>query len=62
MKVNDNLHPEAHASGSIYGKKRQCAGSVFPVDCCFFRCEPQKAAPPNFSKYKTDGAVLDCLF
>ena len=40
-------------------KKRQSTGNVFHLDCSLFRFEPQKAAPPKFSKYKTNGAFLD---
>ena len=50
---------EVHASGSIDEKKRQSTGNVFHLDCSLFRFEPQKAAPPKFSKYKTNGAFLD---
>ena len=40
-------------------KKRQSTGNVFHLDCSLFRFVPQKAAPPKFSKYKTNGAFLD---
>ena len=43
-------------------KKRQSTGNVFHLDCSLFRFEPQKTAPPKFSKYKTNGAFLDCHF
>ena len=40
-------------------KKRQSTGNVFHLDYSLFRFAPQKAAPPQFSKYKTKGAFLD---
>ena len=43
-------------------KKRQSTGNVFHLDCSLLRSEPQKAAPPKFSKYKTNGAFLDFQF
>ena len=68
MYLNVFQHPlalalaEVHASGSIDEKKRQSTGNVFHLDCSLFRFEPQKAAPPKFSKYKTNGAFLDFQF